>query len=147
MPRFALLLLLALSLAIAGCHVNAPPVDARAVTAQGTLNNRFVSADKPSSIVARLLIEAKAVERATRPPVNLALVVDTSGLMEGRAIEDARSASKALLSALRPRDRIAVVVFGSTTDVLLPSTLLEDADVAKLRGRLDAMKARSAPPT
>jgi Ca-activated chloride channel family protein len=141
MPRFAFLLLLALSLAIAGCHVNAPPVDARAVTAQGTLNNRFVLADKSSPIVARLLIEARAVERATRPPVNLALVVDTSGSMEGRAIEDARAASKALLSALRPKDRIAVVVFGSTTDVLLPSTLLEDADVARLRARLDAMKA------
>ena len=141
MPRFALLCLLILSFALVDCHANTPPADARAITAAGMLSNRFVAADKASPIVAQLVIEAKANERTTRPNVNLALVVDTSGSMEGRAIEDARAAAKALLGSLRPKDRLAVVAFGSTTEVILPSTPLDEADLGKLRARIDAMRA------
>jgi Ca-activated chloride channel family protein len=140
MPRFAALFFALVALALAGCHV-APPVDPHGLTAEGNLSNRYVRTDQPTSVAARLVIEARPTEPASRPRVNLALVVDTSGSMEGRAIEDARAASKALLSALRPGDRIAVVAFGSTTEVILPSTPIEDANVAKLRSRIDAMKA------
>ncbi len=140
MTRLATLVLVLLSLAAAGCHA-APPVDPHAVTAVGGTSNRFVRSDRATAVAVRLLISAAAVERADRPPVNLALVVDTSGSMEGRAIEDARAASKALMGALRRGDRIAVVVFGSTTEVLLPSTPIEDTDTAQLRRRIDAMKA------
>jgi Ca-activated chloride channel homolog len=139
LPRFALFLLFAL--ALAGCHAKSPGAPFSAVTAQGSLSNRFVAADKSSPIVARLLIAAKASERTSRPPVNLALVVDTSGSMEGRAIDDARAASKALLGALLPKDRIAVIAFGSTTEIILSSTPLEDTDVPKLHARIDAMRA------
>jgi Ca-activated chloride channel family protein len=140
MTRFVTLVLVLLGLVIAGCHP-APPVDPHAITAEGSLSNRFVRSDRATPVAARLVITAAAVERAVRPPVNLALVVDTSGSMEGRAIEDARAASKALLAALRPGDRIAVVSFGSTTELLLPSTPIEDADQAKLRRSIDEMKA------
>jgi Ca-activated chloride channel family protein len=140
MTRVATLALALLSLVLAACHP-APPVDPHAVTAEGSVSNRFVHADRPTPVVVRLLVSAAAVENAARPPVNLALVVDTSGSMEGRAIEDARTASKALLGALRRGDRLAVVAFGSTTETLLPSTLLEDADLAELRRSIDAMKA------
>ena len=132
---------LSLVVCLAACRVKAPVPDAHAVTAEGSLSNRFVAADKATSVAARLVVQARVLERSGRPPVNLALVVDTSGSMEGRAIEDARAASKALLGALTPNDRIAVVSFGSTTDVILPSTRLGDADLPKLRARIDAMKA------
>ena len=140
MTRVVKLALVLIPLAFAGCHP-APPVDPHAVTAVGSVSNRFVRSDRPTPVAARLLITAAAVERAERPPVNLALVVDTSGLMEGRAIEDARGASKALLGALRRGDWIAVVAFGSTTEILLPSTPIEDTDTEKLRRSIDEMKA------
>ncbi len=140
MTRFVTLALALFSLVLAACHP-APPLDPHAVTAAGSLSQRFVRSDQATPVAARLLIAAAAVERTGRPPVNLALVVDTSGSMEGRAIEDARAASKALLGALRKGDRIAVVAFGSTTETLLPSTLIEDADVAQVRRSIDAMKA------
>ena len=140
MTRVATLVLVLISLALAGCHA-APPVDPHAVTAVGSLSNRFVRSDRTTPVAVRLLITAAAVERADRPPINLALVVDTSGSMEGRAIEDARAASKALLAALRKGDRIAVVAFGSSTEILLPSTPIEDTDTVKLRRSIDAMRA------
>jgi Ca-activated chloride channel family protein len=140
MPRSAVVFAAVMALVLAACHV-APPADPHVLTARGGLSNRFVRADAETPIDARLVIEARATETRGRPPVNLALVIDTSGSMEGRAIEDARAASKALLGALRRRDRVAVVAFGSTTEILLPSTPIEDVDVATLRRRIDAMKA------
>jgi Ca-activated chloride channel family protein len=140
MPRFAAIFFALVALALGGCHAP-PPADPHALTAEGSLSNRYVRTDAQTSLSARLVIAAQATETTGRPPVNLALVVDTSGSMEGRAIEDARAASKALLSALRTGDRIAVVAFGSTTELILPSTPIEDANVAKLRARIDAMKA------
>lgn len=142
MPRFALLALALLAVVLGGCHARSPsPLDARTVAAAGALDNRFVRADRPTPIVARLVVEARPSERALRPAVNLALVIDTSGSMEGRAIEDARVAAKALLGALKPKDRLAVITFGSTTETILPSTVIEDADLPKLHGALDRMQA------
>jgi Ca-activated chloride channel family protein len=140
MARFAALFAALLALALAGCHP-APPANPQALTVEGRLTNRYVRADAETPIDARLVIQVAATDARARPAVNLALVIDTSGSMEGRAIEDARAASKALLAALRKKDRVAVVSFGSTTEVVLPSTPLEDIDLATLRARIDTMKA------
>ena len=54
-----------------------------------------------STMVARIGLSARKRSAMQRPPVNLALLVDTSGSMEGRAIADARTAS------LASTDRVA----------------------------------------
>jgi Ca-activated chloride channel family protein len=73
--------------------------------------------------------------------VNLGLLVDTSGSMEGKAIIDARAASLALVASLAPEDRISIVVFDSKAEVLLPSTRLADADRKDLEKKIHGMKA------
>jgi Ca-activated chloride channel homolog len=116
--------------------------DPELVVLEGELGNSFVTAGEASDIVSRIRIATRPLENAPRPPINLALVVDTSGSMEGDAIADAREASLALLSTLRPEDRLAVVAFHSETEVLLESTKLEGADTAELRRRISRMEAR-----
>jgi Ca-activated chloride channel family protein len=115
--------------------------DASPVALGAALGNKFVKAGASSAMVARIELSAKKRSATARPPVNLALLVDTSGSMEGRAIADARAASLALIGSLSAQDRIAVVVFNSKAEVLLPSTKLDDADTKDLRAKISAMKA------
>ena len=115
----------------------APPLDLEAALGGG-----LVEAGSSQALVARVAIASRARTSAARPPVNLALLVDTSGSMEGRAIEDARKAALALLGALRKEDRVAVVAFHSAAEVVLPSTRLADLDEPELRAKIAAMKAQ-----
>jgi Ca-activated chloride channel family protein len=118
------------------------PAAAPAIALDAALANRFVKAGASQSMTAQIKLSAKRRSSTARPPVNLALLVDTSGSMEGRAIEDARAASLALLGSLAPEDRISVVVFHSKAEVLLPSSRVEDADMKDLRAKISAMKAQ-----
>jgi Ca-activated chloride channel family protein len=115
--------------------------EASPVALEGALGNKFVKAGASHQLVARIGITTVNRSHTTRPPVNLALLVDTSGSMEGKAIENARAASLALLESLAPEDRLAVVVFHSKAEVLLPSTRINDADMRELRTKIGAMKA------
>lgn len=112
------------------------------VAVTGDLGNVFVKSGASQELTARIAIAATPRTSSARPPVNLVLLVDTSGSMEGRAITDARAASLALLDTLSPQDRLAVVVFDSKAEVLLPSTRLDDANVKELKEKIVAMKAR-----
>lgn len=119
-----------------------PPVTAEdLLSLEASPANSGLLADKPGELVVRLRIVGKARKVGERPPMNLALVVDTSGSMEGAAIDDARAASLALLDALALGDRLALVVFHSTTEVLMPSTVLTKETVASMRAKLGGIKA------
>ena len=58
--------------------------------------------------------------------LELAIVIDCSGSMQGDSIAQARQALAGILDALQPRDRMTIVAFGNTTkllsDRLLPCT-------------------------
>ncbi len=125
-----------------GAQTTGESDDPELVLMTGDLANRFVAAGQPSDLLSRIRIDTRALEGAARPPINLALVVDTSGSMQGDAIADARRASLALVDTLRPGDRLAVVSFNSETDVLLPSTHLAGADMGALRQQISRMEAR-----
>ena len=119
-----------------------PEIKAEELVAIETLtSNRVVLADKPGELVVRLHLRAKARKGARRPPINLALVVDTSGSMEGAAIEDARTASLKLLDSLSEGDRLSLIVFHSAAEVLVPSTKLTKETIAQIREKIGTMKA------
>jgi Ca-activated chloride channel family protein len=57
----------------------------------------------------------------SRPPLNLSLVLDRSGSMEGEKIIRAREAALYCVDQLLPSDRLSVVTFDDQIEVLVPS--------------------------
>jgi Ca-activated chloride channel homolog len=121
---------------------SAPSSEPSAVSVKAALGNPLVKSGASSSMFARIEVGAAPRPAHGRPPVNLVLLVDTSGSMEGKAITDARAASLALLDTMSPKDHLSVVAFDSKAEVLLPSTRIDDADLKEVRTKIGAMKAK-----
>jgi VWFA-related protein len=68
---------------------------------------------------------------ATEQPINVALVLDTSGSTRDR-LEKIKAAALAFVGQLRPHDRVAIVTFEEDVRVLLPLT----SDRGRLREAL-----------
>jgi Ca-activated chloride channel family protein len=144
---YRLLALMALGLFgiyLPGCSramPNAPEDMESAVGFSGTLANSHVSSQSATEVTAHLKVVVQEQQRGIRPPVNLALVIDTSGSTRGDAIAAARTAAARMIDELKDGDRLAVVVFHSFPEVLLPSTPLDDDARAMAKERVGAMKA------
>lgn len=63
---------------------------------------------------------------AQRPPQALALVIDRSGSMSGRPLEEAKRCAEYVLSKLRPSDAVALVKFDNRVQRLWPAAPLGD---------------------
>jgi len=71
--------------------------------------------------------EAPAGHGAQRPPQALALVIDRSGSMAGRPLEEAKRCAEYVLGKLRPTDAVALVKFDNRVQRLWPAATLGDA--------------------
>src|SRR4051812_20002754 len=63
-------------------------------------------------------VGATAPVRRERPPLNLSLVLDRSGSMQGDKLTTAKRAALSVIEQLGEEDRAAVIVFDSTVDVV-----------------------------
>jgi Ca-activated chloride channel family protein len=61
------------------------------------------------------------------PPLNLALAVDVSGSMAGPKIEAARRTAIAVIKAMTPRDRLTLVAFETSAELLLDARMMDEA--------------------
>ena len=77
-----------------------------------------------------------------RPRLNLSLVLDRSGSMDGEKILRAREATAYCIDQLLPSDRLSVVVFDNQIELLIPSQLAENK--AQLKGLLKEVYARNS---
>jgi Ca-activated chloride channel family protein len=67
-----------------------------------------------------------------RPPMELALVVDTSGSMAGSKIENARRAAATLVNNLKDGDIVALDAFSDHATTIVPPTRLDAASKAEI---------------
>lgn len=74
-----------------------------------------------------------------RVPVNAVLILDRSGSMSGAKMDRARDAARALVQALGPEDRLAIVEFSSEARIALASTPLTETAWALAFAAIDAI--------
>ena len=77
-----------------------------------------------------------------RPRLNLSLVLDRSGSMEGQKIARAREAAAYCVDQLLPDDRVSVVIFDDRIDVLVPSQPVQNKEAIK--ERINSVRARNS---
>ncbi len=66
--------------------------------------------------------------RTARPHLDLALVIDRSGSMQGWKLRAALASVHALVDQLGPRDRLALVVFDHVAELVLPNAPVVDRE-------------------
>jgi Ca-activated chloride channel homolog len=159
LPRRRVCSLILGALVLGGCAgqpaavISTPPKDPpppepipgeppRLVELTTSLDRRALAADQPGRVLARVRVAAGTPTRQRRPPIELALVIDTSGSMEGQPIEDARQAALALLDALHDGDRLIVVTFDARAELLVAPTVLDAKAIAAARAAMLGIQAR-----
>jgi Ca-activated chloride channel homolog len=73
--------------------------------------------------LVRVALQARRVDTAELPPSNLVFLIDVSGSMQSPdKLPLVKRAFRALVQELRPRDRVAIVVYAGAAGLVLPST-------------------------
>ena len=72
-------------------------------------------------------------------PLNLCLVLDQSGSMDGKSLATVKQAAQRLIEGLSPGDRISIVTFNHKAKVLLPNQVIHNP--ADLRVPLQSVEA------
>ena len=106
-----------------------------------TPSQSIVEVDKASDLSVRFRVRGLPIVGEKRPPINLALVVDSSGSMDGAPITRAREACATLLDALKPDDAVSIVAFGSQPRVVVPAVRISDESRAKAKEAVKSIKA------
>lgn len=98
------------------------------------LNDANVDANQPTTQRQLSLAVSAITDIAQRSvPLNLCLVLDHSGSMQGQPLETVREAAIQLIGRLNPGDRISVVAFDHRAKVLVANQAIENLDTIKQR--------------
>jgi Ca-activated chloride channel family protein len=106
--------------------LTAPGARARSVDLDVQVSQPALLAGAPRTTHVWIGLTGKAGSPDRRAPLNVAIVLDRSGSMTGRKIEEARRAAIMAIGRLRDDDIVSVVAYQSTVDVLVPATKLHD---------------------
>ncbi len=91
-------------------------------------------------VLLRVAIKGQDVAKQSLPPANLVFLVDVSGSMDSAdKLPLLWSSLKLLVDQMRPVDRISLVTYAGSTQVVLPPT--SGADKATIKTAIDGLRA------
>ncbi|MES2694137.1 MAG: VWA domain-containing protein [Verrucomicrobiota bacterium] len=86
------------------------------------VDRTVLPADTTEKAVVKIALDGVRSPRVgTRPPLNLAIVIDRSGSMTGDKIVKAREAALEAVERLSPDDIVSLVVYDNQVDTLVPA--------------------------
>lgn len=110
------------------------------VTCRVELDREVLYADQEQKAVVKITLDAlKPSVPRERPAINLAVVLDRSGSMSGRKIEQAKEAAIHALRRLDKRDMFSLVVYDSGVQTIVPAQ--RASNTAWIESRIRAIKS------
>jgi Ca-activated chloride channel family protein len=92
-------------------------------------------------VVVQIDLDGRRPEHGKRAPMNLAVVLDRSGSMQGAKIEKARQAACVAVDSLADNDFFSLVTFDNATDVLIaPERVGGSRNRDELKSRIDRIR-------
>ena len=104
------------------------------IRAEFSLSRRVIPPGEPGTIWAMLKLAAarpRGAEGKGRLPLNLGLVLDRSGSMEGDPLAYAKMAACRIVEQMGPEDRFALVIFDHEVKVVCPAQVVTEKDALK----------------
>jgi Ca-activated chloride channel family protein len=105
------------------------PADAQKLALNAMPGFSILKADQKQQAWLRVGLKGFRLEReGTRAPINVAIVLDRSGSMQGEKIQRAREAAIGALDLLGADDIVSIIAYDSDVNVLVPATKLTDKE-------------------
>lgn len=109
---------------------------------EGRLGHPTLPAASESETFLFVDISADAAARAATPaPLDLAIVIDRSGSMKGRRLDNAMAATRAAIGRLRDGDLVTVVTYDTRADITVEPTPIDATSRARILQRLARPRA------
>src|SRR3954451_8548869 len=131
--------LLSLAAVLAQAAAASPAPD---VTLRVTPERDYVYRLGPREGIVQVEVEARKSDDARRSPMNLSVVLDRSGSMEGAKLEKARQAAAMAVDKLGDDDIFSLVTYDDQTDLLIPPERVGGRDHREeLKARIHRIQA------
>jgi Ca-activated chloride channel family protein len=106
------------------------------------VNREFLPVDKRSIVyLAMDIMPPKDLDAGAGLPSAMCLLIDRSGSMKGKKIEQVKEAASQLVDELLPLDYIGIVTFSDGVEVISNFEQIESADTFLIKGKIDRLKA------
>src|SRR5262245_16005302 len=103
----------------------------RALELEAVPGSQFAFASDSSREHLLLLLKSSGAMMGRRMPLNICLVIDRSGSMEGEPLEYVKRACGHVVDLLEPSDVLSVVTFEEQVDVVMPARRVVNKQLIK----------------
>jgi len=115
------------------------------INLQTQFDGDLIAKEVPTERILELILNAPLSSVSnSRPSLNLAVVIDRSGSMQGAKLEYVKRAAVHVLDLLTERDQVALVIYDSEVELLSPSIAMAPGNRVTLTRKIQQVTARSS---
>jgi Ca-activated chloride channel family protein len=105
-----------------------PPLGAESLRVDLSLDQQQLLAGRKGTAYIKVGLSGEGGANVRRPGLNAAIVLDRSGSMEGEKLRQAKEAARYAVSLLSANDYLALVIYDTEVEVVVPSTRVSDPE-------------------